>query len=84
MCSDINIEISEVDYLLLEYIYFRHALEITFLLNKHFFLRMACKLLSQNAKPNYQEGGESDPNKSGGVRKFRKISRKKISEGSPY
>ena len=54
MCSDINIEISEVDYLLLEYIYFRHALEITFLLNKHFFLRMAYKLLSQNAKPNSQ------------------------------
>ena len=45
---------------------------------------MAYKLLSQNPKPNNQEGGESDPNEGGGVRKFRKISRKKLSEGSPY
>ena len=59
MCSDINIEISEI-YLfiyLLEYIIYIYALEITFLLNKCFFLGMAYKLLLQNAKPNNQEGG---------------------------
>ena len=84
MCSDINIEISEVDYLLLEYIYFRHALEITFYLTSIFSYEWLTSYSHKMQNLIIRRGGESDPNKSGGVRKFRKISRKKISEGSPY
>ena len=62
---DINIEISKVDHYFTS-TFFRLALEITFLLNKYFFLQMAYKLLSQNRKVNK----EVDPNKSKGVRNF--------------
>ena len=52
ICIDINIENSEVDHY--TWIFtsriFRFGLEITFLLNKYFFLQMACELLSQNRK----------------------------------
>ena len=48
ICIDINIEISKLDHY--KWIFtsriFRLALEITFLLNKHFFLQMAYELLS--------------------------------------
>ena len=56
ICIDINIEISEVDHY--TWIFtsriFRLALEITFLLNKYFFLQMAYELLSQSRKLNMQ------------------------------
>ena len=46
ICIDINIEISTLDHY--KWIFtsriFRLALEITFLLNKHFFLQMAYEL----------------------------------------
>ena len=52
ICIDINIEISEVDHY--KWVFtsriFRLALEITFLLNKYFFLQMAYDLLSQSRK----------------------------------
>ena len=52
VCIDINIEISEVDHY--KWVFtsriFRLALEITFLLNKYFFLQMAYDLLSQSRK----------------------------------
>ena len=52
ICIDINIEISEVDHY--KWVFtsriFRLALEITFLLNKYFFLQMAYDLLSQRRK----------------------------------
>ena len=52
ICIDINIEISEVDRY--KWIFtstiFRLALEITFLLNKYFFLQMGYELLSQSEK----------------------------------
>ena len=70
ICIDINIEISEVDlrgYLLLSRI-FRLALEITFLLNKYFFLLMAYELLSQSRKLNNPRGHK----KSGGLENFLK------------
>ena len=64
ICIDINIEISEVDHY--KWVFtsriFRLALEITFLLNKYFFLQMAYDLLSQSRKLKKQGG----PNKSGG------------------
>ena len=56
---DINIEISEVDH----YIWiftsktFTLALEITFLLNKYFFMQMAYELLSQSGKLFKRGGG---------------------------
>ena len=54
ICIDINIEISEVDHY--TWIFtsrmFRLALEITFLLNKYLFLKMANELLSQSRKLN--------------------------------
>ena len=61
MCIDINIEINEVDHYtwILTSRIFRLALEITFLLNKYFFLQMAYDLLSQSRKRNKRrEGGE--------------------------
>ena len=61
MCIDINIEINEVDHYtwILTSRNFRLALEITFLLNKYFFLQMAYDLLSQSRKRNKRrEGGE--------------------------
>ena len=45
---------------------FRLTLEITFLINKYFFLQMAYDLLSQSRKLNKWRG----PNKSGRVRKL--------------
>ena len=62
---DINTEISEVDTRIhytriFTFRIFRLAVEITFLLNKYFFLQMAYELLSQNRKLNKREG----PNKS--------------------
>ena len=49
ICIDITFEISEVDHYtwIFTYTIFRLALEITFLLNKYFFLRIAYELLSQ-------------------------------------
>ena len=59
VCIDINIEISEVDHY--KWVFtsriFRLALEITFLLNKYFFLQMAYDLLSQSRKLKKREGG---------------------------
>ena len=53
-CIDINIGISEVDHY--TWIFtsrtFGVALEITFLLEKYFFLQMAYELLPQSRKPN--------------------------------
>ena len=54
---DINIEISEVDTRIhytriFTFRIFRLPVEITFLLNKCFFLQMAYELLSQNRKLN--------------------------------
>ena len=57
ICIDINVEISEVD----DYTWiftsrvFRLALEITFWLNKYFFLQMAYELLSQSWTLNKRE-----------------------------
>ena len=68
-CIDINIGISEVDHY--TWIFtsrtFGVALEITFLLEKYFFLQMAYELLSQSRKLNKQAGrwGGGCPNKSG-------------------
>ena len=68
ICIDINIEITDVDHY--TWIFtskmFRLSSEITFLLNKYFFLQMAYELLSQSGRPNKREG----PNKSGEVGKF--------------
>ena len=54
ICIDINIEISEFDHY--TWIFtsriFRLALEITFLLNKYFFLQMTYELISQSRKLN--------------------------------
>ena len=63
ICIDINIEINEVDHYTWVFTsrIFRLALEITFLLNKYFFLQMAYELLSQSRK---LKAGV--PNKSGG------------------
>ena len=55
-CCDIDTEVE----LLLE------SLEITFFLNKHFFLQMAYELLSQSRKLNkLGGGGGGSPNKRG-------------------
>ena len=58
ICIDINIEISEVDHY--TWIFtsriFRLALEITFLLNKYFFMQMSYMLLSQKRKLNNRGG----------------------------
>ena len=56
ICIDINIEINEVDHYTWVFTsrIFRLALEITFLLNKYFFLQMAYELLSQSRKLNKQ------------------------------
>ena len=72
ICSDINIEISEVDHYTWVFTsrIFRLTLEITFVLNKYFFLQMAYELLSQSRKLNML-GGRC-PNKSGGVGQFKK------------
>ena len=50
--TDINIEISEVDHYrwIFTFQIFRLVLEITFLLNKEFFLQIAYKLLSLGRK----------------------------------
>ena len=57
ICISINIEISEVDHY--TWIFtsriFRLALEITFLLNKYFFLQMAYELLSQSIENSINE-----------------------------
>ena len=57
-CIDISIEISKVDHY--TWIFtsriFKLALEITFLLNKYFFIQMAYELLSQSGKL-YKQGG---------------------------
>ena len=51
ICIDINIDISKVDhYTWFPSRIFRLTLEITFLLNKYFFLQMAYEVLSQNRK----------------------------------
>ena len=54
ICIDINTEFSEVDHY--TWIFtsriFRIALEVTFLLNKYFFLQMVCESLSQSRKLN--------------------------------
>ena len=59
ICININIEITEVDHF--AWIFtsriFRLALEITFLLNKDFFLQIAYELLSQSSKLNKWGGG---------------------------
>ena len=54
ICIDINIEISVVDHCTCVFTssIFRLALEITFLLNKYFFLQIAYELLSQSRKLN--------------------------------
>ena len=69
---DVNIEISEVDHYTWIFIsrIFKLALEITFLLNKYFYLQMAYELLSQSRKVNNQWG----PNKSRGLENLKKIS----------
>ena len=70
ICIDINIEITEVDHF--AWIFtsriFRLALEITFLLNKDFFLQIAYELLSQSSKLNKWggEGGGEGSNESWG------------------
>ena len=59
----INIKISEVDHY--TWIFtsriFRLALEITFLLNKYFFLQITYELLSQSRKLNKQGGPRKSP-----------------------
>ena len=45
---------------------FRLVLEITFLLNKCFFLQMAYELLSQRRKLNKREGGGPNKSREGG------------------
>ena len=54
ICIDINIEISEVDHYtwIFTSIIIRLALEITFLLNKYFFLQIFYELFSQSRKLN--------------------------------
>ena len=68
ICIDFNIEISEVDHYTWMFTsrILRLALEITFLLNKYFFLQMAKELLSQSRKLNKRWG----PNKSKWVEKL--------------
>ena len=58
-CMDINVEISEVDHYtwIFNSRIFRLALEITFLLNKYFFLQMTYELHSQSKKLNKRAGG---------------------------
>ena len=65
ICIDINIEISEADHYTWIFIskIFRLALEITFLLNKYFFLQVAYELLSQRK---LKKRGGRGPNKNGG------------------
>ena len=54
ICIDINNEISQVDHYtwIVTFRIFRPALEITFLLNRYFFLQMAYELLLQSRKLN--------------------------------
>ena len=61
ICIDINIEISKVDHYtcISTSRIFRLALEITFLLNRYFFLQVAYELLSQSRKLN-KLGGRKD------------------------
>ena len=75
ICIDVYIEIREVDrytWIFTSRI-FTLALEITFLINKYFFLQMAQELLSQSRKLNKR----GCPNKSWQVKNFLK---KKITE----
>ena len=59
ICIDINIEISEVDHY--TWIFTSRivilALEMTFLLKKYFFQRMAYELIPQSRKLNSRGGG---------------------------
>ena len=68
-CIDINIGISEVDHY--TWIFtsrtFGVALEITFLLEKYFFLQMAYELLSQSRKLNKREGRRGEGGRGRGV-----------------
>ena len=71
-CIDIKIERSLADHYtcIFNSRIFRLALEITFSLNKYFFLEMVYELLSQGRKLNKRMG----PNKSEGLENFwRKI-----------
>ena len=54
ICININIEMSEADHYTLIFTsrIFKIAFEITFLLNKYFFLPMAYELLLQSKKLN--------------------------------